>query len=193
MKTEDFARMKNALMNLEPVIFMQNTRSEIQSALREILGQTPELFWFYGSLRVLPEKDGYRLFPNYTMTAAEAYAAAERIEAVISGIGFPAHCSQEEAIDLAKNWILSHVAYGGDPISGQTIDSVFLNRCSVCRGMSKAFQLLLLRQGIPCSLQEGILNGQWPHVWNIVNHQEIDIALMYPAFHNMLITKEKRV
>ena len=84
------------------------------------------------------------------------------------------------------NWILKNVSYGFGPHEGQTIEDALIGRKAVCKGLSKAYQLLMMKCGIITTLREGTIDGRATHIWNgVILDKEtlnVDISMGYSRF-----------
>ena len=60
----------------------------------------------------------------------------------------------------------------------------------MCKGIAKAYQLLMGLGKIPCILVEGTLDGMTKHVWNMIyingNWLHVDVTMGYPCFRHLV-------
>lgn len=74
-----------------------------------------------------------------------------------------------EKIKFVYEKLIWETGYNVDAEENQNIYSVFVGHSSVCQGYSKAFQYLMNRLGIECTLVQGkVLETGEGHAWNLV-------------------------
>lgn len=157
-----------------------------------ILHDFPEFFWFEGKWKYGMNNDDRKCFrPIYHMDKREIANAKEKIYQLLLSLDDLFGNAKE--IDVAKGiyqWIAHHIEYGVSSGNGQNIYDALIHRKAVCKGIAKAYQLLLSRYGIFCSLAVGSLDGINRHVWNVINIEDkfynVDICMEYKQFSHIL-------
>lgn len=149
---------------------------EVNAVIKDILLDHPELChfegkWAYDENAALPQ---YILSPEAIGQTWEAAAAAFA--------GMDKTCLPQQAY----TWLLAQVAYDPAAPCSQNAYGALVQRRAVCKGIAKAYQLLLNLGNIPCILVEGSLDGVMKHVWNLVFWEDswlhVDVTMGYPCF-----------
>ena len=95
--------------------------------------------------------------------------------------------SVSDAVRFVYDQVRSSVIYDPYAPHSQTAYGALVEHRAACKGISKAFQLIMHRLDIPCILVEGSLDQQMKHVWNMVNVEgqwcHVDICMSYPQFY----------
>ena len=166
---------------------------------RLVMFDHPEFFWATGSSRstVYTWDDGriYTVFrPEYGHDIIARESMQAGIDAAVDAFlaGVEPGLSEHELVRAVYEYLIRTVTYNLDAPDHQNIYSVFVNRESVCAGISKAAQLLLNRLGIfatyvvgdayvPGSSDEPI-----PHAWNLIRvndtYYHLDVTWGSPGF-----------
>lgn len=165
-----------ALTQCQPRIPIYREPELMNRIFLAVLTDHPELFWFDGRWQLLQEGDRRYALPRYLFTGAVREVAREQIAFLAKEALQPGPLPPRRRAEQLYDWLLNNVAYGMGDTRGQTVFDVFINRCALCKGLSKAYQLLLREAGIPSTLAEGTLDGVTRHVWNIV---QLDGALFH--------------
>lgn len=134
----------------------------------------PEYFYMSGyKLTTLSAGPLQRIYfaAQYTMDAKQQaqyeVQLQSALEAAVNDLELAASADDYTKVKAAFDWIVQHTQYDLDADNNQNVLSVFLNHASVCNGYASAFQYLMYRLGIPCTLITGTAEGQ-PHAWNLV-------------------------
>jgi len=155
--------------------------SQISPVIKALLMDNPHLCHFEGKWEY-----SSGIVPCYTQPLhhiALVCQEAERIHAQLAAHGgdYP------QAVYL---WLLEHVHYEPDAPCSQTTWGALIHRSAVCKGIAKAFQLLLQLQGIPCILVDGTLDGISRHMWNMFwmdgAWHHADVTMGYPQFRHFV-------
>ena len=124
--------------------------------------------------------DNGMILPLYVLhpaAAADVQAAADRI-----CHAFP-HEDYPKQVYL---WMLSCIRYDPAAPNSQNAYGALVQHSAVCKGIAKAYQLLMRLRQIPCILVEGTLDGVMKHVWNMVYLDglwlHVDVTMGYPQF-----------
>ncbi len=159
----------------------------IDKVIKSIMLDNPELFWFEGKWKAICEGNNVRVIPKYKMRL-NYKAISDCIENEVSIVLKKCIGSDIDNIKTAYDWLLTNVQYGYTD-NDQTIEGVFTEKKAVCKGISKAFQLLMNNLNIPSFLIEGTLDGQTSHVWNVVfvnnKFYHVDVAIGYQRFSSL--------
>ncbi|NHM13527.1 transglutaminase domain-containing protein [Xiamenia xianingshaonis] len=146
--------------------------------LNAILFDRPDLFWFTGAATGSVSNGQTTLILDFSVDRNTLNAKRAALDAAVENIVSPLEglspAAQQKA---AHDYIAQHVAYDPHgPQNGQTAYNALVEGKSVCAGYARAFQLVMIELGIPCSYVSGEAQGQqqfeegaWtPHAWNIV-------------------------
>lgn len=159
----------------------------IDKAIKSIMLDNPELFWFEGKWKATYKGNTVRIIPKYKMRL-NYKKISDCIENEISVVLKKCMGSDIDNIRIVYDWIQTNVKYGYTD-NDQTIEGVFTEKKAVCKGISKAFQLFMNKLNIPSFLIEGTLDGQTSHVWNVVfvnnKFYHVDVAIGYQRFSSM--------
>lgn len=147
----------------------------------------PELFWFEGKWKATYEGNIIRVIPQYKMRL-NYNRLSDGIERTISAVLKSCIGSDIDNIKAVYDWLQSNVQYCYTD-NDQTIEGVFIEHRAVCKGISKAFQLLMNKLNIPSFLIEGTLDGRTSHIWNVVfvnnKFYHVDVAIGYQRFSSL--------
>ena len=171
----------------------------IHDIYRLVLFDHPEFFWVTGAAKttITTWSDGrtYATFrPDYAHVGAEKIAMQAEIEAVVDHFlaTLDPTLSDYELVRVVYEYLIRNTVYDLDAPDHQNIYSVFVNRASVCAGISRAAQLLLNRLGIFATYVVG--DAYVPgsslapiaHAWNLVRingeYYYLDVTWGMPTF-----------
>lgn len=156
----------------------------IHKVIKAIMLDHPELFWFEGKWKAAYEGDAVRIIPKYKSIMNHTRIRAH-IENTTENILKKCSDSAIRNIKLVYDWLINNVCYSHSE-NDQTIEGSFIDQKAVCKGIAKAFQLLMNRLDIPSFLIEGTLDGQIPHIWNVVFVNDcfyhVDVTMGYQNF-----------
>ncbi len=151
-----------------------------------MLLDNPDIYWTKGDLQLKKLDNKIVIRIQYIMDEQECNEVDKIIKGEIAKIDFGNCKSDIEKIQKAYEWLLSNVKYKIGAMHSQTICSVFVNKVSVCMGISKAFALIMRSQSIDCIIVLGKLFGNNSHSWNMVRimdkYVHVDVAVGYPCF-----------
>lgn len=149
------------------------TESDIRYAIRWVMRDNPDIFWFVHQYHF--DKGKGKVSLNYRCSQERSSIIQKSINDVVENdfqIGYVRTLMQIEQIAYVYKWMLSYCNYNVNSAYNQNIDSVFVRRNSVCTGYAKAAQYLFNLLGIESRLIFGKLNNDKEdgrHCWNIVN------------------------
>ena len=160
-----------------------------------VLADHPEIFWIGTSAQV--EHSGLTdtviaYDVDVTIPAEEREAVREKLETEADlCIGqIPAEYSDYQKIKAVYEYIVDRTEYQADSPDSQNIQSVLLNRASVCAGYSKTFQYILNRMGFFCTYITGTIKDGGEHGWNLVRIDDayyyVDVTWGDPVFVNQV-------
>lgn len=159
----------------------------IDRVMKYIMLDNPELFWFEGKWKAVYKGNIVRVIPQYKMRL-NYNKLSHSIEQTISTVLKNCIGSDIDNIKVVYDWLQTNVQYCYTD-NDQTIEGVFIERKAVCKGISKAFQLLMSKLNIPSFLIEGTLDGHSSHVWNVVyvnnKFYHVDVAIGYQRFSSL--------
>ncbi len=159
----------------------------IDQIMKYIMLDNPELYWFEGKWKAEYKGTVVRVIPQYKMRL-NYNSLSDGIERTISIVLKNCIGSDIDNIKAVYDWLQSNVQYCYTD-NDQTIEGVFIEHRAVCKGISKAFQLLMNKLNIPSLLIEGTLDGKSSHVWNMVfvnnKFYHVDVAIGYQRFSSL--------
>ena len=141
-----------------------------------VLNDHPELFYVEGyNYTAYTRGDktvAVEFAGTYTLDFDTVLARKLEIEQAVEDflVDVPDTKDDYEKIKFVYEKIVRDTDYDLDSEENQNIYSVFVGHASVCQGYSKAFQYLLNRMGMQCTLVQGkLLETGEGHAWNLVN------------------------
>lgn len=157
-------------------IFCKAPVEDIGAVLKAVLMDHPELCFFEG-------KWGYEngvIYPHYCLFPATREELLDRAKALSAR--FP----EEDYPRLVYAWMISRIAYDPASPNSQNAYGALVQRRAVCKGIAKAYQLMMQQRKIRCILVEGTLDGRTKHVWNLIfckgQWRHVDVTMGYPMF-----------
>ena len=192
-----YEMLKAGMENREEVFFCEGTVQPewMNRILKAILVDNPQLFWFQGKWRLEQRQDTCFMYPEYTHTAEEIAKGKEELQHCVEHLRVNDEKSPYEVAKYYYDILLEQVRYGMSKSSGQTAYDALIRKEAVCKGLSKAYQLLLTEAGINCTLAEGTIDGVAKHTWNVISIDgktyHVDVSLGYEEF-SYLFTEERR-
>ena len=139
----------------------------------------PEYFWIEGEFQYTTVEDltentktVTQIMPVYTVEKEQTEELKQEIEKQaeewIAAIDVSA--DTYEKIKSVYELLIREVEYDESSSYNQTIQSVFLEKKTVCMGYAKATQYLLNKMGIFCTLVTGNILDETSssHAWNLV-------------------------
>jgi hypothetical protein len=178
-----YLTLKDNCERFESIIRVNNVAvSDLIIANFSLKNDHPEFFWI--------DSIGWRWDKNQNVyevifdVPKDIKNIISKIEESVNEILGSLSGSIEDQLKEIYDWIITNTTYDyrwyEDNSIGQTIESVFIDKKSVCAGYSRAFQYLCNKIGIECTIVEGLINEQ-NHMWNLVkiddNYYWIDVSL----------------
>jgi len=189
--------LKEGIEKREEVFFCEGTVQPewMNRILKSILVDNPQLFWFQGKWRLEQRQENSYMYLEYTHTADEIAKGKEELRHCMEALRVKEEKSPYEQARYYYDILLERVHYGMSKSSGQTAYDALIRKEAVCKGLSKAYQLLLTEAGINCTLAEGTIDGVAKHTWNVISIDgktyHVDVSLGYEEF-SYLFTEERR-
>lgn len=153
---------------------------EIHSVIKAVLMDHPELCFFEGKWKY---QNG-TIYPYYGLAPAvmqDLLSVANAIEDNISLEDYPRQIYA---------WMLTQIAYDPGAPNSQNAYGALVQHRAACKGIAKAYQLLMAHRNITCILVEGTLDGKTKHVWNMIHYMEtwrhVDVTMGYPCFRPLV-------
>lgn len=146
------------------------TEEEVRHAIREILRNNPDIFWFSHQWKYMENVVYFR----YIMDEQRCRDAKIQIDDVVrNDFGLERVCelSVVNQVMYVYKWVALYCRYNIHSAYNQTIYSVFVYRNSVCTGIAKAAQYLLQILNIESKLVFGKMNhsdADSRHCWLMV-------------------------
>lgn len=166
-----YVNLLNTLLNTESShIFSDVTESTLQRIVDYVLADHPEIFYF-SSYEYVQYNNGdlkFNTVYNYTPKVIDTLRCD--IDTYTNKIinkteGF----TDYEKVKYFYDYIIEHTVYDEFYVHNQFIDSVAVDRVSVCNGYAKMFQYLCYKSNIPCIFVKGIIRDTAvTHAWNLV-------------------------
>lgn len=146
---------------------------DVSLVFQSVMIDHPEFFYLdgYKVIRVLwnDKLSSLEVDAHYLLTKKEALKRKEQIDKVCMNVlsGISTKASDYEKAKYVYEYIIKSTEYDLSSSDNQNIYSVLVNRASVCQGYAKAYQYLLLRLGMQCTLVEGKVDNNG-HAWNVL-------------------------
>lgn len=184
-----YTQINDGIANLSSFIRTDVTsKDNLSSIIRSVLTDHPQYFWFEGRVSAVKEKGCIVVMPQYLYDYTEIKAVEQQIEKVFLEIDCYQTANDYGKAKAAYDWLAENVCYSIDN-GGQNIHNAFIERKAVCKGLSKAYQYLLLKLGVFSTLADGTIDGVARHIWNIVeidgDYYNVDISMGYSTFDHL--------
>ena len=158
---------------------------EVRNAIRWVMRNYPDIFWFAHQYHFDEETGVIQL--HYTFSKERVESIRQSIDDVIRNDFCLDHVKTlkvHEQVSYVYKWLVTYCNYNVNSAYNQNIYSVFVRRNTVCAGYAKAAQYLFNLLGIESRLVFGRLHNDKSdgrHCWNIVNidgmHYHFDACL----------------
>lgn len=152
------------------------TFDDVHTAIRVMMSDYPEFFWFNGSGTISSDSAGHVTFKPECYQVGDKIVTADNIASFKSELeraasaamaGMPSGNSYDKALYL-HDYIASQVVYVSDGHKNdQTAYGALVEGKAVCAGYARAYQYLLRKAGIESWYVTGKSEGQ-NHGWNLV-------------------------
>lgn len=181
-----YTQIDDGITNLSSFIRTDFTsKDNLSSIIRSVLTDHPQYFWFEGRVSAAKEKGCIVVMPQYLYDYTEIKTVKRQIEKVFLEIDCCQAANDYDKAKAAYDWLAENVCYSIDN-GGQNINNAFIERKAVCKGLSKAYQYLLLKLGVFSTLVDGTIDGVSRHIWNVVgidgDYYNVDISMGYSIF-----------
>ena len=174
------------------------SEERLMTVFNMVMIDHPEYFWIEGEFQYTTVEDlnentktAIQLMPVYTVEKEQTESLKQQIEqqadAWIAEID--ASFDAYEKIKSVYELLIREVEYDETSFYNQTIQSVFLEKKTVCMGYAKATQYLLNKMGIFCTLVTGNIldEANSSHAWNLVrigeNYYYVDTTWGSPGYN----------
>ena len=174
------------------------SEERLMTVFNMVMIDHPEYFWIEGEFQYTTVEDlnentktAIQLMPVYTVEKEQTESLKQQIEqqadAWIAEID--ASFDAYEKIKSVYEFLIREVEYDETSFYNQTIQSVFLEKKTVCMGYAKATQYLLNKMGIFCTLVTGNIldEANSSHAWNLVrigeNYYYVDTTWGSPGYN----------
>lgn len=168
MYRQIFSNAMNLTESFAPAVSV--TLDEVKNAFEAVYNDHPELFWLETgySCKYLQNGKCIELTLQYHPVAENLEEARTRFAATAQGIleGAKVFSTDQEIEKFVHDALMKKVRYDASVSMGQSAYSALVNGSSVCAGYARAFQYLMMTQGIPAYYCTGY-SGE-DHAWNIV-------------------------
>ena len=163
----------------------KNSLDDVYIARNAVACDHPEFFWTSTFMvKTIREKATQISFTIPSNAEEQMELIKNKADEIVTSLPI----ETTEKLKFIYDWIVNNTEYGNSANS-QEINSVFIDRISVCSGYSKAFQYLCQKAGIPCTYVAGFTKEDEPHAWNLVrinnNYYWIDVTWGDPVFVGM--------
>lgn len=149
--------------------------TDAQLVYQAVFRDYPEYFWLESGFSYSFYQNGQlaKIRPNYTESAAQREQISAQMEAIVRNMLLgTAGKSNYEISKILHDRLAKQVEYVFNAPDNQSANSALVNKQTVCAGYARAYQLLLLRAGIPAwyVTGEGVNStGQpEPHAWTLL-------------------------
>lgn len=174
------------------------SEERLMTVFNMVMIDHPEYFWIEGEFQYTTVEDlnentktAIQLMPVYTVEKEQTESLKQQIEqqadAWIAEID--ASFDAYEKIKSVYELLIREVEYDETSFYNQTIQSVFLEKKTVCMGYAKATQYLLNKMGLFCTLVTGNIldEANSSHAWNLVrigeNYYYVDTTWGSPGYN----------
>lgn len=181
-----YEQINDGIANLSSFVRTDAASKEnLSNIIRSVLTDNPQYYWFEGKASARKENNCIFIMPHYLYSDSEIMSAEQQIEKTLLEIDCCQTANDYDKAKAAYDWLAENVSYSMTN-GGQNIHNAFIERKAVCKGLSKAYQYLLLKLGVFSTLVDGTIDGIARHVWNIVeidgSYYNVDISMRYSDF-----------
>lgn len=174
------------------------SEERLMTVFNMVMIDHPEYFWIEGEFQYTTVEDlnentktAIQLMPVYTVEKEQTESLKQQIEQQADAwtAEIDASFDAYEKIKSVYELLIREVEYDETSLYNQTIQSVFLEKKTVCMGYAKATQYLLNKMGIFCTLVTGNIldEANSSHAWNLVrigeNYYYVDTTWGSPGYN----------
>lgn len=174
------------------------SEERLMTVFNMVMIDHPEYFWIEGEFQYTTVEDlnentktAIQLMPVYTVEKEQTESLKQQIEQQADEwiVEIDASFDAYEKIKSVYELLIREVEYDETSLYNQTIQSVFLEKKTVCMGYAKATQYLLNKMGIFCTLVTGNIldEANSSHAWNLVrigeNYYYVDTTWGSPGYN----------
>ena len=167
---------------------------ELSRVIRSVLTDNPQYFWFEGRVSAGVENGRVIVRPHYLYGVSEIGPMMKELEDALQSFGAYRGAGDYEKARAAYDRLICGTVYTPS-VSGQNAYNALVERKAVCKGLSKAYQLILAELGLFSTLSYGTLDGTAIHIWNTVEiggkYYNVDVSLGYPLFDRLFDGSER--
>ena len=157
----------------------------VNRVMGAILHDHPEIVWTNGQWSGEPEKTSVAI-PKYTLSEDGIYAFQREATLMAEVLRAVATLPERERVRWIYDFLLENIVYDLQSPHSQDAYGALVEGRAVCRGITKAVQLLLRACGLEATTLDGKLNGEALHTWNVatlaVGSFHLDLTMGYPMF-----------
>jgi len=166
--------IENAIHNHRTELSLSSgfTEDDVYSAIRQVMRDNPDIFWFSHQWHFSQEVAKLQL--HYQIDSLHSRKIKKQIDDVVARdfkIDYVRTLPVMEQIMYVYKWVALYCDYNIHSAHNQTIFSVFVYRTSVCTGIAKAAQYLYSLLGLESKLVFGKMNNSAEdsrHCWLVV-------------------------
>lgn len=176
---DDYERILDAMLEQRTQVQLsgKNSQDSVSRIFSAVLDDQPDIFWIAPNYSTIGSDTVRTVEINYLYDGADIDKKRNELDQAVKEIVGPlqgtSSFEQERAVyDL----LCERIDYDGSGIDGgQTAYSALIEGRTVCSGYSRAFQLIMMQLGHPCTYASGEAQGVtenasgWDaHAWNVV-------------------------
>lgn len=163
-----FSNAMNLTKSFAPAVNVN--LDEVRNAFEAVYNDHPEIFWLQTaySCKYLQSGECIEITLQYHSEVGDLKEARAKFAASLQEIlsGASALTTDQEKEKYVHDALMAKVKYDASAPMGQSAYSALVNGKSVCAGYARAFQFLMIVQGIPTYYCTGY-SGE-DHAWNII-------------------------
>lgn len=171
------------------IILINTDKEKVRQILKEILNNSPEFYWYEGKIKFETKGAFLCIYPHYVYSKKECVEIDGFIENAVKKYDKNNYVNELHFVREIYKELSGAIIYDTTAVHSQNISSALVYGRSVCRGISKAFQYILQRNGMLCTLVEGTIDNVERHVWNVVEiygkYYHIDVTLGCDCFASL--------
>ncbi|MGN0261226.1 MAG: transglutaminase domain-containing protein [Eggerthellaceae bacterium] len=180
---DDYERILDGMLEQRTNVELsgKNSQDSVSRIFAAVLDDQPDIFWIAPNYSTIGSDTVRSVEINYLYDGADIEQKRKELDQAVNQIVEPLQgmspFEQEKAVyDL----LCERITYDGSGIdAGQTAYSALIEGKTVCSGYSRAFQLIMMQLGHPCSYASGEAQGVtenasgWDaHAWNVVQIED---------------------